>query len=386
MPTLHLSASPHLYTPRHPSIMPITVTHNIDAVVDGQIYIGNLAAAKSIDLRRQFGITHLLSVCQDIPPEGPNHLVIPVQDSEYDDILIHLPDACRFIKNTVESGGRVLVHCYMGISRSATVIAAYLMSSRQIPVQKAIAIIKRARPQIQPNYGFIKSLYAFEACRYSVSSTDATYRTWKRRHLQDVTCFLNNLSDTTVIIPEKLSLSSDFPSDPERAASLVSYLGFTHCISLSPFATFPTNIGFKHNHIEIPQCNKAGLLLALPSICKTIQDVLDNRGRILIHCLTESTAAIVACAYVMWSRHISYKQAYMTLHDALPLFNPTDNFTQLLELYAACNCSPYSGHPALQNWRTPGMALSTPLTKQYLKPGGQVNHSLSSLRPVVLDG
>jgi len=306
-----------------------------------------------------------------------------------------------------------LVHCHMGISRSATVIAAYLMSSRQIPVQKAIAIIKRARPQIQPNYGFIKSLYAFETCHYSVSSTDATYRTWKRRHRQDVTCFLNSLSDTTVIIPEKLSLTSDFPSDPERAANLVSYLGFTHCISLSPSATFPTNIGFKHHHIEIPQYNKAGLLLALPSICKNIQDILDNRGRILIHCLTESTAAIVACAYLMWSRHFSYKQAFKSLHDALPLFNPTDNFTQLLELYAACNCSPCGDHPALRDWlgigypsnsftpsqpsgsfaipssptrRALGTVLPTPLTKQYSKAGGQVNHSLSSLRPVVLDG
>lgn len=330
--------------------MPITATHIIDAVIDGQIYIGNLAAAKSIDLRRQFGITHLLSVCQDFPPEGPNHLIISVQDYEYDDILIHLPGACRFIQNTVESGGRVLVHCHMGISRSATVIAAYLMSSRQISVQKAIAIIKKARPQIQPNYGFIKSLYAFEACHYSVSSTSTSYRTWKRRHRQDVTCFLNSLSDTTVIIPEKLSLSSDFPSDPERAASLVSCLGFTHCISLNPSATFPTNIGFKHDHIEIPQYNKAGLLLALPSICKNIQDTLDNRGRILIHCLTESTAAIVACAYLMWSRHFSYNQAYKALHDALPLFDPTDNFIRLLELYAACDCSPCSDHPALQDW------------------------------------
>lgn len=85
----------------------------------------SLAAAKSIDLRRQFGITHVVSVCQDYPLHGPNHLVIPVQDSEYDDILIHLPDACRFIQNTLDGGGRVLVHCFMGISRSATVIAAY---------------------------------------------------------------------------------------------------------------------------------------------------------------------------------------------------------------------------------------------------------------------
>jgi len=393
--------------------MPDTATRNIDTIIDGQLYIGNFAAAKSVDLRRRFAITHIVSVCPDHPLQGPNHMIIPVQDSEYADILIHLPDACRFIQNALDDGGRVLVHCHMGISRSATVIAAYLMSSRHVPVHKALAIIKRARPQIQPNYGFIKELHAFEACHYSLSPSDATYRAWKRRHRQDVTSFLNSLSDTTTIIPEKLSLSSDFPMDPERAACLVTYLGLTHCISLSPSATFPPNIGLKHNHVEIPQSNKAVLLLALPAICNYIQDALDNRGRILVHCLTESTAAIVACAYLMWSRRASYKQAYKILHEALPLFNATDSFTKLLELYATCNCSPSSDHPALQDWlgvghqtghvkpsqpsssimipssptrRTPGTVLSNSLPKQWSKAGSQANHTLSSLRPVTLDG
>ena len=98
------------------------------------------------------------------------------------------------------------------------------MSTRHISVHKALAIIKRglesppstphsltslfvARPQIQPNYGFMKELHTFEACHYSVSPSDATYRAWKRRHRQDVTSFLNSLSDTTAIIPEKLYLS-----------------------------------------------------------------------------------------------------------------------------------------------------------------------------------
>jgi hypothetical protein len=49
--------------------------------------------------------------------------------------------------------------------------------------------------------------------------------------------------------------------------------------------------------MEIPQSNKAALLLSLPIICIYIQDAIDNRGRVLVHCLTESTAAIVVCAY-----------------------------------------------------------------------------------------
>ncbi|KAH9977614.1 protein-tyrosine phosphatase-like protein [Lactifluus volemus] len=259
--------------------MPITDTRNIDSIIDGQLYIGNLSAAKSVDLRR--GITHLVSVCPDYPSQGPNHLTIPVQDSEYDDILIHLPIACRFIQTALDNGGRVLVHCHMGISRSATVIAAY-------------------------------------SCNYTVSPMDPTYRTWKRRHRQDVTSFLNSLSDTTTIIPEKLSLSSGFPACPEQASCLVAYLGISHCLSLSPSATFPSNTGLKYHHIEIPQSNKAAaLLLSLPMICKYIQDAIDNRGRVLVHCLTESTAAIVVCAYLMSSRRVSYKQAYKILQDGI---------------------------------------------------------------------
>ncbi|KAH9965764.1 protein-tyrosine phosphatase-like protein [Russula dissimulans] len=295
--TLSLRLSLHPVPYYAISDMPHTATRNIDTVIDGQLYIGNLSAAKSIDLRLQYGITHIVSVCQDYPLQGPNHMVIPVQDNEYDDILIYLPGACHFIRNAIEGRGRVLVHCLMGISRSATVVASYLMATRHISVQKALFTIKRARPIIQPNYGFIKELHAFEACHYAPSPTDLTYRAWKRRHRQDVTAFLNSLSDQTIIIPERLSLSSDFPTDSEQAACLVTYLGLTHCLSLSPSATFPNNIGLTYNHIEIPQSNKMALLLALPSICRYIQDALDNRGRILVHCLTETTAAIVACAY-----------------------------------------------------------------------------------------
>ena len=74
-------------------------------------------------------ITHIVSVCPDYPSTGPRHLTIQVQDSELDNLLIHLPEACRFIQNALEQGGRVLIHCVMGISRSTTVLAAYRESS-----------------------------------------------------------------------------------------------------------------------------------------------------------------------------------------------------------------------------------------------------------------
>ena len=87
----------------------------------------SLQAALSSSHRSGLGITHVLSVCPEHPagPEDNNHLCIPVQDSEFENLLVHLPIACRFIQDAIDVGGRVLVHCVMGISRSATVICAY---------------------------------------------------------------------------------------------------------------------------------------------------------------------------------------------------------------------------------------------------------------------
>lgn len=87
--------------------------------------IFSLPVAMSSEMRERSGITHILSVCPNFPSTGPNHLQISVLDTEHENLLIHLPKACRFIQNSLDSGGRVLVHCVMGVSRSATVVSAY---------------------------------------------------------------------------------------------------------------------------------------------------------------------------------------------------------------------------------------------------------------------
>ena len=85
----------------------------------------SLSAALSVDQREQSGITHVISVCPNYPSTGEQHLSIPVHDTEYEDLLIHLPKTCGFIQAALDQGGKVLVHCVMGISRSTTVVAAY---------------------------------------------------------------------------------------------------------------------------------------------------------------------------------------------------------------------------------------------------------------------
>lgn len=70
-----------------------------------------------------------------------------------------------------ESGGRVLVHCHAGISRSATICLAYLIHARRVRLDEAFDFVKRRRQVISPNLAFMGQLLQFETdvlCPYSV--------------------------------------------------------------------------------------------------------------------------------------------------------------------------------------------------------------------------
>jgi len=63
-----------------------------------------------------------------------------------------------------ESGGKVLIHCRAGISRSATVCIAYLMYAGRLTLDEAFDYLKRCRPLISPNLNFMRQLAEFESC------------------------------------------------------------------------------------------------------------------------------------------------------------------------------------------------------------------------------
>lgn len=64
--------------------------------------------------------------------------------------------------SAIASGGTVLVHCFMGKSRSAAIIAAYLIARHRMTVHESLAFLTAIRPQIQPNTGFLRQLAQFE--------------------------------------------------------------------------------------------------------------------------------------------------------------------------------------------------------------------------------
>ncbi|CCM05569.1 uncharacterized protein FIBRA_07796 [Fibroporia radiculosa] len=161
---------------------------NINTIAghEGRLFLGALDSAIAPRTLSDRRITHIVSlgtepIPADNPASGFQHLRIPVEDVDHADLLIHLPAACHFIHNALGHGGNVLVHCVMGISRSAAVIAAYLMYSRRIPPMEALDVIRQTREQIWINPGFTEQLVLFELCRYAPSPSEGIYVKWRQR-------------------------------------------------------------------------------------------------------------------------------------------------------------------------------------------------------------
>jgi len=85
--------------------------------------------------------------------------LIQIEDDADVDLSPHLPD---FVKVITESSGPVLVHCRAGVSRSASLVVGYLMWKDKISLDKALTQVKKERPRVAPNVGFLRALVAWQ--------------------------------------------------------------------------------------------------------------------------------------------------------------------------------------------------------------------------------
>lgn len=119
------------------------------------LFIGSRISLYSPSSLRRAHITALLAVngLTRFPPNFHTY-TISIHDDEDENISLHFPPAISFI-STHKSG--VLVFCDAGRSRSATIIAAYLIQTLQIDAQTALNLISAVR-NINPNPGFVSQL------------------------------------------------------------------------------------------------------------------------------------------------------------------------------------------------------------------------------------
>lgn len=141
-------------------------------------------AAESAQLRAR-GV-HVLQLWMDDAahfPGAPAALFPPpphVTDggSDATDLLCRLPVVLPRIAAERAAGRHVFVNCAMGRSRSAAVVLAHLMHAEGHSLASAFHLVRRARPCVAPNAGFLFQLLRMErgAAREASVSVDALAR------------------------------------------------------------------------------------------------------------------------------------------------------------------------------------------------------------------
>eukprot|EP01017_Pseudomicrothorax_dubius_P036688 TRINITY_DN5277_c0_g1_i1.p1 TRINITY_DN5277_c0_g1~~TRINITY_DN5277_c0_g1_i1.p1 ORF type:complete len:223 (+),score=38.34 TRINITY_DN5277_c0_g1_i1:49-669(+) len=143
---------------------------------EGGLFLGNMGDAMDLELLQKCNITSVLSVADETNIIYPrtlikSHLKVNyVVDSPYFDIKPYFNDCIDFIERRRKKGDNVLVHCMAGISRSATVVIAYMMKVYGYSVREAFKYIASLRPIIKPNSGFYYQLREFEQELFNVIS------------------------------------------------------------------------------------------------------------------------------------------------------------------------------------------------------------------------
>ena len=134
------------------------------------LYIGNYNDAENIAYLRRLGITHVLNCAafrtlggSPYPPETGimGYLEFKADDSEVYDMLQHFPRAKSFIDDAKLKSGKVLVHCAMGINRSALICAAYIIVDKQMNLIDVMKHLKTRRKIVLSNKGFRLQLIRF---------------------------------------------------------------------------------------------------------------------------------------------------------------------------------------------------------------------------------
>ncbi|XP_010767201.1 uncharacterized protein [Notothenia coriiceps] len=125
------------------------------------------AVAQNKTSLQKLGITHVLNAAHSKRGSVGNqsfygndfvYCGIPADDSTHFDLDVYFNPAADFIHKALKThDGKVLVHCIMGMSRSSTLVLAYLMIYHQLPLKRALQKLIQKRA-IYPNRNFLALL------------------------------------------------------------------------------------------------------------------------------------------------------------------------------------------------------------------------------------
>uniref|UniRef100_A0A2K6F128 JNK pathway associated phosphatase n=1 Tax=Propithecus coquereli TaxID=379532 RepID=A0A2K6F128_PROCO len=125
------------------------------------LYIGNFKDARDAEQLSKNKVTHILSVHDSARPMLEVREVYACADSPAHPTR-HFKESIKFIHECRLRGEGCLVHCLAGVSRSVTLVIAYIMTVTDFGWEDALHTVRAGRSCANPNLGFQRQLQEFE--------------------------------------------------------------------------------------------------------------------------------------------------------------------------------------------------------------------------------
>ncbi|KAM9165421.1 interferon regulatory factor 4 isoform 3-T3 [Pangshura tecta] len=146
------------------------------------LFLGNFKDGRDAEQLSKNNVTHILSIHDGARPmlEGVKYLCIPAADSPSQNLTRHFKESIKFIHECRLRGEGCLVHCLAGVSRSVTLVVAYIMTIADFGWEDALSIVRASRSCANPNMGFQRQLQEFE--KHDVDHQKGRRKNWDQQN------------------------------------------------------------------------------------------------------------------------------------------------------------------------------------------------------------
>ncbi|XP_053313005.1 protein phosphatase Slingshot homolog 2 isoform X2 [Spea bombifrons] len=185
------------------------------------VYLGSEWNASNLEDLQNRGVRYILNVTREIDNFFPGvfeYHNIRVYDEEETDLLAFWNDTYKFISKAKKHGAKCLVHCKMGVSRSASTVIAYAMKEYGWNLDRAFDYVKERRTVTKPNPSFMRQLEEYQGIL--LASKQRHNKLWRSHSESDLSDHHEPIGKTGMEVNKKdITSSAEQLSDMHHSFS-----------------------------------------------------------------------------------------------------------------------------------------------------------------------
>ena len=146
-----------------------TQEEDYSEIIKDFLYISSYKTASTVTDLKNLKITNIINcsgdLCENLSNDSSllniEYLTLNIRDNVSENIECLFFLCINYINDVKEKKGRVLIHCYKGVSRSVSIVIAYLIYLYKWSYDKAFDFVQSKRSIANPNIGFYLQLKTF---------------------------------------------------------------------------------------------------------------------------------------------------------------------------------------------------------------------------------